>query len=167
MKKLLGILVLGLLWCNVGLALDYPGLKNTKRFHILVNDVSELGQQKCKIKKEEIEATVKKLITSNSKIEYVDIHTLAKEDWYKIEIINITPTITGNEEICIGFISFDTSSLGEVENSAGIKYIARKLSYYGGGKLHADYINDFKKSFFLQLEKQTNLFLHQWEIENK
>ena len=110
---------------------------------------------------------VKKLITSNSKIEYVDIHTLAKEDWYKIEIINITPTITGNEEICIGFISFDTSSLGEVENSAGIKYIARKLSYYGGGGMAADYINNFKKTFFLETEKETKLFLEHWEKENK
>ena len=163
MKKLLAILALSLLWCNAVLALDFPGLKNTKRFHLVVNDVSELGQQKCKIKKEEIEETIKKLITSHSKIEYVDLHSLPEEDWLSIEIINITPTITGNEEICIGFISFDTSSLGEVENSAGIKYIARKLSYYGGGGMAADYINNFKKTFFVFFSRSAWALCISWD----
>ena len=110
MKKLLGILVLGLLFCNAVLALDFPGLKNTKRFHLVVNDVSELGQQKCKIKKEEIEETIKKLITSHPKIEYVDLHSLPEEDWFSIEIINITPTITANSQICIASINFWTAN---------------------------------------------------------
>ena len=167
MKKLLGIVVLCLLWSNVGFAeLKFPGLKGTEKFYILVGNISEQGEQICKIKKEEIEATVKKSITSNSKIKYVDMYNAPNEDLLKIEVIRIGSTITANEQICIGDIDFDTWSVGEVENSAGIKYYGNKLSYYGG-ELVADYIKTFKTTFFLQLEKQTKLFLHHWEIENK
>ena len=167
MKKLLGILVLGLLWCNAVLALDFPGLKNTKRFHILVNDVSELGQQKCKIKKEEIEETIKNLITSHSKIEIVDLLSLPDEEWSKVEIIGITPTITGNAQFCIADIKFWTFSMGKIKNSADTEFFGTKLSYYGGGGMAVDNINSFKKTFFLQLEKLTKSFLNQWEVENK
>ena len=167
MKKLLGIVVLGLLWCNVGLALDFPGLKNTKRFHILVNDVSELGQQKCKIKKEEIEETIKNLITSHSKIEIVDLLSLPDEEWAKVEVISVTPTITANAQICIASINFWTANLGNIKNSAGTEFFGYKLSYYGGGGMAADYVNNFKKTFFLEIEKETKLFLQHWEKENK
>ena len=167
MKKAILIIVLSLLWCNVGLALDFPGLKNTKRFHILVNDVSELGQQKCKIKKEEIEETIKNLITSHSKIEIVDLLSLPDEEWSKVEIIGITPTITANAQFCIADINFWTFSMGKIKNSADTEFFGTKLSYYGGGGMAVDNINSFKKTFFLQLEKLTKSFLNQWEVENK
>ena len=167
MKKLLAILALSLLWCNAVLALDFPGLKNTKRFHIVVNDVSELGQQKCKIKKEEIEETIKKLITSHSKIEYVDLLSLPDEEWAKVEVISVTPTITANAQICIADIKFWTFSMGNIKNSADTEFFGHKLSYYGGGGMAADFIDSFKKTFFLEIEKETKLFLQHWEKENE
>ena len=64
MKKLLGILVLGLLWCNTGFA--FNGLKGINEFQLEV-----IAHEECGITKSKVENEVRYLI-ANSKIKIIN-----------------------------------------------------------------------------------------------
>ncbi len=111
MKKLLGIVVLGLLWCNVGFGetkkATWPSLKNLNKFRLnLVFDVridpaiasDEDTYSLCGFNEYEVESAIKNTISSSSDIklssdedsEILFIHVIAQSIYGK-HIINRAP----------------------------------------------------------------------------
>ena len=111
MKKFLGILVLGLLWCNVGVA-NNPFLKGLDTFQFSVLDID-----RCGVKKEDIETSAKYIIL-NSGIKLLD-----SKDPFK-ETIQITIMIQDTAEqtsprICYGYVKIEVGRFVEAPNSKG------------------------------------------------
>ena len=128
MKKLLGILVLGLLLSSkvlaIGISID--GLKGLKEFVLIVENFSTETKKICGITSKDIERSVK-YILSNSKIKLTTKSGAEK--------IYVQVTMLPTEDYCVGYIAFMTyGDRQEQKNSSGNTFFSTPRSYeYRGG----------------------------------
>ena len=151
MKKLLAIIVLGLLWCTISYSDE--GLKNIYYFDLVVEKVQD---NKCGITKENIEREVK-YVLANSPIKL-------KKD-ISIEAIYISPTIISNSSFCSGFAYFEIWLGGYNNNSAGVKYFGKEVSY-NKGYIYTSSVNRFKNGYLEVINDLTKSFIVTWKEFN-
>jgi len=151
MKKFLAILILGLLWCNVGFALGGDGLKGLKLIDLVIEKTNNCGVTNNDIEKEV------RYVLSNSKIKL-------KKD-INIESLWIAPNIIKSTNRCSGSIYFEVSKIGYLVNSAGVKYVGREV-LYSKGHLVIDNASDFKNSFLQRIELMTKDLVILWTEVN-
>ena len=117
MKKFLAIVILSVLNCNIAFA-EWNNLKDIKDFKL---SVSHEGDCKGKNYKKDTEIIIK-YVLANSKINLVDTTETG-------EFIGVTILTTGNENLCISSIVFNTHTFNYSENSAGVKDFYKIESY--------------------------------------
>ena len=115
MKKLLGILVLGLLWCNVGFA--YNGLRGINQFELVVRT-----DEKCGVTKSKLE-TAALYIFSNSKIKIVDASS---------DVIFIDVAIMETNHGCFSSHRVEVYNYKNANNSAGYKVFTPQMLFSTG-----------------------------------
>ena len=153
MKKLLGIVVLGLLWCSIGFAEN--NLKGIKQFKLLVDQTG-----KCDGVDYIDDLTISaKYILGNSKIK------LTKE--YGGEYLYIKVITVSTETTCASTYRIETFNYSNVTNSAGNSYYGTVTSYEASGISFNRPISDHKKAFISYVESALKEFVVAWiEAQN-
>ena len=166
MKKLLGIVVLGLLLSVKSYASqlmvpgsNYPGLKNIKIFNLNINSTVYLGSGKvCNISYQEIEDLVKNTIETKSQIKF--------SDSFGHEQFELNTNILIKDNICSSQINLNTFSWEKGRNTAGASFTGPHISFYDYGKIYIDKKDTFKNNYFNTLEKYLLNFLIHWQKYN-
>ena len=167
MKKILGILVLGLLLSgNAHTSSDLmvpginsPGLKNLKEFNLEIDSTVYPGSEKmCNISYVEIETFVKKIIYSNSKIKFPTS--------FGHEQFLLTTNILEKSDICSAEISLVTYSIERGRNTASIYFTGPHVSFFDRGQIRIDNYKNFKVTYFAALEMYLLKFLKNWKKYN-
>ncbi len=151
MKKLLGIVVLSLMWCTISYSDE--GLKNIYYFDLVVEKVKD---SKCGVTKENVVREVKYVI-ANSPINL-------KED-ISIEAIYISPTIINNGSYCSGFAAFEIWNGRYNKNSAGVEYFGKEV-IYDEGMIFTSKTTNFKNGFLEVINDLTKSFIVAWKEVN-
>ena len=161
MKKLLGILVLGLLLSSKVLAIGIyiDGLKGLKEFNLIVENLSTEAQKICGITSKDIKRSVK-YILSNSKIKLAT--KIGAENIY------VRVTILPTEDYCVGYIAFMTyGDQQEQKNSSGNTFFSTPRSYEARGGVFGSSPNQFKNYLLGIIEDVTKEFVIEWNEQNK
>ena len=166
MKKLLGIMVLGLLLNTNSYSLDlmmpgynYPGLKGVKEFNLKIDSTVYLGSEKvCNISYQEIEDLVKNTIESKSEIKF--------SDYLGHEQFELKTFILVKDNICSSQINLSTFSWEKGRNTAGTVFRGPHVSFYDSGKISIDSQQTFKNNYLNTLEKYLLNFLIHWQKYN-
>jgi len=166
MKKLLGIIVLGLLLNTNSYSLDlmmpgynYPGLKGVKEFNLKIDSTVYLGSEKvCNISYQEIEDLVKNTIESKSEIKF--------SDYLGHEQFELKTFILVKDNICSSQINLSTFSWEKGRNTAGTVFRGPHVSFYDSGKISIDSQQTFKNNYLNTLEKYLLNFLIHWQKYN-
>ena len=161
MKKLLGILVLGLLLSSkvlaIGISID--GLKGLKEFYLIVENFSTEAKKICGITSKDIKRSVK-YILSNSKIKLAT--KIGAENIY------VRVTILPTEDYCVGYIEFMTyGDQQEQKNSSGNTFFSTPRSYETRGGMIGSPPYQFKNSLLGYIEDFTKAFVIEWSEQNK
>ena len=121
MKKLLGIVVLGLLFCNVSNAgWIETNLKGLKKFRLSVYHGSECDGKRYR---KDIITNVRYLL-GNSKIEVLPKDSIDVAEWLGISVTTVSST-----SACSSTVQLQTYTFGDVKNSAGNTFFGQVLSY--------------------------------------
>ena len=158
MKKLLGIIVLGLLWCNVSFALTLSGIN---RLDVSVEQMDEPSMRKCKITYRDIETEAKYLISNvNIKIMNSDIR---KTTQIMFPTFYIGGTIFTDGTRCIGGLVIQVQHASLVDplnkgNAGVFLYFQRNASMSAGVDGFKDYYLGFVKSLTKELIIEWNKF---------
>jgi len=166
MKKLLGIIALGLLLNTNSYSLDlmvpgynYPGLKGVKEFNLKIDSTVYLGSEKvCNISYQEIEDLVKNTIESKSEIKF--------SDYLGHEQFELKTFILVKDNICSSQINLSTFSWEKGRNTAGTVFRGPHVSFYDSGKISIDSQQTFKNNYLNTLEKYLLNFLIHWQKYN-
>ena len=166
MKKLLGIIVLGLLLNTNSYSLDlmvpgynYPGLKGVKEFNLKIDSTVYLGSEKvCNISYQEIEDLVKNTIESKSEIKF--------SDYLGHEQFELKTFILVKDNICSSQINLSTFSWEKGRNTAGTVFRGPHVSFYDSGKISIDSQQTFKNNYLNTLKKYLLNFLIHWQKYN-
>ena len=166
MKKLLGIIVLGLLLNTNSYSLDlmvpgynYPGLKGVKEFNLKIDSTVYLGSEKvCNISYQEIEDLVKNTIESKSEIKF--------SDYLGHEQFELKTFILVKDNICSSQINLSTFSWEKGRNTAGTVFRGPHVSFYDSGKISIDSQQTFKNNYLNTLEKYLLNFIIHWQKYN-
>ena len=155
MKKLLGIVVLGLLNCNIGFA-DWNNLKGIQNFKL---SIEHQGDCNGKNYKKDVETSIK-YILANSKIILVDRTE-------KGEYLGVTILTIGNERLCTSNVVFNTYTFNYSENSAGVKDFYKIESFNEQGIFYANEENDHKSQLINWVERKTKKLVVDWTEAQK
>tara|TARA_B100000767_G_C19400406_1_gene383681 strand:+ start:40 stop:540 length:501 start_codon:yes stop_codon:yes gene_type:complete len=166
MKKILGIIALGLLLNTNSYSLDlmvpgynYPGLKGVKEFNLKIDSTVYLGSEKvCNISYQEIEDLVKNTIESKSEIKF--------SDYLGHEQFELKTFILVKDNICSSQINLSTFSWEKGRNTAGTVFRGPHVSFYDSGKISIDSQQTFKNNYLNTLEKYLLNFLIHWQKYN-
>ena len=167
MKKLLGILVLGLLMSTNSYSssdlmvpnYNYPGLKGLKEFNLKIDStVYEGSEVVCDISYQEIESLVKNTIESKSEISF--------SDSFGHEQFELKTSIMIKDNICSSQINLTTFSWENGRNTAGNVFKGPHVSFYDNGKIFIDKRQSFKNNYFNLLENYLLNFLIHWQKYN-
>ena len=152
MKKLLGIVVLGLLWCNISEASSInSNLKGIKEFKLKV-----IHQGKCHGESYQKELnTTAKYIIGNSKIK------LSEKASEYLSIYVLTVSAQGGR-ICASSLEIESYSFGMNENSMGSIKFGTVTSYRTTGLMYHNQKNEHKRQVLDNLDTSLKEFVVKW-----
>ena len=156
MKKLLGILVLGLLWSvnvhsdSISLAVDKNSLKGLKEFQL-----SSTIEEKCGVTKNDIETSIKYLI-ANSKIKLVESSPT---------LLAIQVQIMEDSVGCFGHSDFKILEWWDTQNSASQR-ITAPIIFYTDGTYRKGPPDSFSINIIRNVETMTKNFVVEWSKQN-
>ena len=152
MKKLLGILVLSLLWCNISEAssINY-NFKGIKEFKL---KVTHDGKCQGESYKKELNTTAKYII-GNSKIK------LSEKASEYLDIYVLTVSSPGGR-ICASGVEIESYSVGKIKNSSGNTAYGKITSYQRKGVMYHDQKDEHKRQVLNQLDSHLKEFVVEW-----
>ena len=149
MKKLLAIIVLGLLWNSTSFA--FNGLKGINQFELIVQ-----SQEKCGVTKFNIENSAK-YILSNSKI---------KIDKQSPDILFIDIMILKTPYGCFSFQKAQVFTWRATKNSSGNEVLV-PLMLWETASVRKDNPDTFARNAIGLTESQIKQFIVAWSEQNK
>ena len=157
MKKLLGIVVLGLLLSGNAYADIWQGLKDINKFNLDLNvSISEAGKN-CNVESYDIERNIKYLI-GNSRIKLSDESNLEK--------LYISVMIKGGGDVaCSASITFLTFHWGTINNKSGVSFTGLKGSYFQEA-ITLSMPSEFRTVFLNQVDDLMKNFIIEWNEVN-
>ena len=166
MKKLLGIMALGLLLSTNAYSSDlmvpgfkYPGLQGQKEFNLKIDSsVYEGSAMVCNISYKEIENLVKNTIESKSEIWF--------SDKFGAEQFELNTYITVKDDMCSSQINLITYSWEKGRNTVGTVFRGPHVSFFDRGDSLIDNQQSFKNNYLNLLEKYLLNFLIHWQKYN-
>ena len=153
MKKLLGILVIGLLLSGNAYASDWPGLKNLYKFNLKLDISMSAEGKKCGIKESDIERNIRYII-GTSKIKF--------SDEYNLEQFYFTSMIKGGGDIaCSASTILMTYTWDTILNKSNVPFDGMRNSHLQHATILAMPEN-FKSSYLNQIDDMLKNFVIAW-----
>jgi len=154
MKKILGIVVLGLLWCNISQAVT---LKNIDEVEILIEQSNIESQKLCNLYERDIRTSLE-YIVSNSKLK------IRSGDNLKLPVLYVAGGIHHNSSLCSGSIILQLwrLSLSDPLEKGNIG----KFVYFDRNAFMSASHSDFKRHYLDFLEDLAKEFVIEWNKFN-
>ena len=160
MKKLLGIVVLGLLLSSNAYSESNNNLKGVKEFDL------EVSHNGCNDQNFEKELTTNaKYLISNSKIKLSD----AAPEMLLLKVLTADGVKQGTN-ICTSYMKLQVRSYGMVSNSAGYEWYHSKESYRKSGlawNTGPDYVSRHRDNIIRNFDRYVKEFIIDWNDAQK
>ena len=138
------------------------GLKGIEEFYLIVENPAPEAMKFCRITDEDIERTVK-YILSNSKIKLTTKISGTEKIYIRASILPLPM-----EDYCVGHLKFVTyGDWQKQKNSSGNTFFNTPVSYEPRGVMAGDSPGQFKNYFLGIVEDYTKEFVVEWNKQNK